>query len=453
MPIMARAVALPVLVVEDDPELRGTLVQLLQAQGIPTMAAGCGREARQRLEEAEAGLILLDLGLPDVDGLELLVELKAQEDTPVVVLTGRSDIATVVEAMKRGADNFLVKPTEASQVLATVQKELSRHLLRRQMESQAARDKASGVRLPLGASRAMHQVRQLVERVAETDASVVLLGESGTGKGMIARLIHSLSRRREGPFLDVNCAALAPQLLESELFGHERGAFTDARERKLGLLEAAHGGTVFLDEVADMDLAVQSKLLKAIEDRRFRRLGGVREIQVDVRLIAATHRDLKQEVAAGRFRQDLYYRLNVFQITLPPLRERVEDIVPIAEAFIAELNPVLGRKVQGLSPEAVRILEAYSWPGNIRELRNVIERAMILARGELIRPEHLPREIRPQRAGESGPLSLAEVEAAHIRKVVEQCGGNLKKAAELLGIARSTLYEKLARYRIPVPRS
>ncbi len=449
---MATAFPLPVLVVEDDPDLNRSLAQLLQLEGIPALSAGCGREAHERLQEREAGLILLDLGLPDVDGLELLSQLKATEDTPVVVLTGRTDIATVVEAMKRGADNFLVKPMEAHEVLATVKKELERHMLRRQAESQAAREKARGLRLPVGTSRAMQQVRKMAQQVAETDASVVLLGESGTGKGMVARMIHALSRRRDRPFLDVNCAALAPQLLESELFGHEKGAFTDARERKLGLLESTTGGTVFLDEVADMDPQVQSKLLKALEDSRFRRLGGLREIQVDVRIIAATHRDLKEEVAAGRFRQDLYYRLNVFQITLPPLRQRLEDIEPIAEAFIGELNPVLGRRVHHLHPEALQLLKAYPWPGNVRELRNVIERAMILTRGEEIRPEHLPREIRQAKGAEAGLLSLAEVEASHIRRVLEACHGNLKQAAEILGIARSTLYEKMRRYGIPVAR-
>lgn len=449
---MTTNAVLPVLIVEDDADLRGALQSLLEAEGIPTLGAGSAAEASELLAAREAGLILLDLGLPDMDGLELLSRLKATEDAPVVVLTGRSDIATVVEAMKRGAENFLVKPTEAEQVVGIVKKELGRHVRQRHLEIQLAREKAKGARFPVGESKAMQQVRVLVQRVAETDASVVLLGESGTGKGMIARLIHGLSRRRDAPFLDVNCAALARELLESELFGHERGAFTDARERKLGLLEAAHGGTVFLDEIADMDQHVQSKLLKAIEDRRFRRLGGVREIQVDVRIIAATHRDLREEVEAGRFRNDLYYRLNVFQIVLPPLRDRKEDILPIASAFIAELNPVLGKQVQGIHPEAVRILEAYPWPGNIRELRNVIERAMILARGDEIRPEHLPREIRTQKGADAGLMSLEELEAAHIRRVIHAVGGNLKKAAEVLGISRSTLYEKIERYGITVPR-
>lgn len=449
---MNTKVLLPVLVVEDDGDLRKSLQTLLDSEGIPTLGAGTATEALALLAQKEAGLILLDLGLPDMDGLELLGRLKATEEAPVVVLTGRSDIATVVEAMKRGAENFLVKPVEAAQVMAVVKKELARHLWHRQLESQMAREKAQGLRFPVGASKPMQQVRHLVQRVAETDASVVLLGESGTGKGMVARLIHSLSRRREAPFLDVNCAALAPQLLESELFGHERGAFTDARERKLGLLEAAHGGTVFLDEVADMDPHVQSKLLKAIEDRRFRRLGGVREIRVDVRIIAATHRDLREEAERGRFRKDLYYRLNVFQIVLPPLRHRKEDIVPIATALITELNPILGKSIQGIHPEAARILESYPWPGNVRELRNVIERAMILAYGEEIRPEHLPREIRLHKGLDAGLLSLEELEAAHIRRVIQALNGNLKKTAEVLGISRSTLYEKIERYGIPVSR-
>ncbi|MGQ9495203.1 MAG: sigma-54-dependent transcriptional regulator [Thermoanaerobaculaceae bacterium] len=449
---MQPPLTLPVLVVDDDAALRSSLEQLLVAEGIPVLLASSGREALELFGEKELGLILLDLGLPDIDGLELLARFKAEDETPVVVLTGRSDIATVVEAIKRGAVNFLVKPTEADHVLTTVKKELSAFLLRRQLQSQTAREKARGVRFPLGSSRAMQQVRQLAQRVAETDASVVLLGESGTGKGMVARLIHDLSRRREAPFLDVNCAALAPQLLASELFGHEPGAFTDARERKLGLLEAAHGGTVFLDEVADMDPQVQSKLLKAIEERRFRRLGGMREIVVDVRIIAATHRDLKEEVAAGRFRHDLYYRLNVFQITLPPLRKRSEDILEIAKAFIQELNPHLAQKVVGIHPEALRIMQAYSWPGNVRELRNVIERAMILTRTNEIRPEHLPREIRGKKDHKEPVATLAQVEEAHIRRTIAAYRGNLKQVAEVLGISRSTLYQKIKRYGIVVQR-
>lgn len=447
---MQPPLSLPVLVVDDDATLRSSLEQLLAAEGIPVLLAGSGQEALALFAETEMGLILLDLGLPDIDGLELLARFKAEDETPVVVLTGRSDIATVVEAIKLGAVNFLVKPTEADYVLTTVKKELSAFLLRRQLQSQTARERARGGRFPLGSSRAMQKVRQLAQRVAATDASVVLLGESGTGKGMVARLIHDLSRRREAPFLDVNCAALAPQLLASELFGHEKGAFTDARERKLGLLEAAHGGTVFLDEVADMDPHVQSKLLKAIEERRFRRLGGVREIVVDVRIIAATHRDLKAEVAAGRFRHDLYYRLNVFQITLPPLRKRPEDILEIAKAFIQELNPHLAQKVVGIHPEALRIMQAYSWPGNVRELRNVIERAMILTRTNEIRPEHLPREIR---GSHKEPVAtLAQVEEAHIRRAIATYGGNLKQVAKALGISRSTLYQKINRYGIVVQR-
>lgn len=449
---MQPPLTLPVLVVDDDTTLRLSLEQLLAGEGIPVLLAGSGAEALELFAEKEVGLILLDLGLPDIDGLELLARLRAEDETPVVVLTGRSDIATVVEAIKRGAENFLVKPTEAEQVLTTVKKELSAFLLRRQLQSQTAREKARGVRFPLGSSRAIQQVRLLAQRVAATDASVVLLGESGTGKGMVARLIHDLSRRRGAPFLDVNCAALAPELLASELFGHERGAFTDARERKLGLLEAAHGGTVFLDEVADMDLQVQSKLLKAIEEKRFRRLGGVREILIDVRIIAATHRDLKEEAAGGRFRHDLYYRLNVFQITLPPLRKRREDILEIAKAFIQELNPHLAQRVTGIHPDALRIMQAYSWPGNVRELRNVIERAMILTRTHEIRAEHLPREIRRQKDHKEPLATLAQVEETQIRRVIEAYRGNLRQAAAALGISRSTLYQKIHRYGILVQR-
>jgi two-component system, NtrC family, response regulator AtoC len=444
-----------ILLVEDDAEVRTAVRDLLSLEGHVVAEAATAVAAQDMLRRHDVDLVLLDLGLPDMDGLDLLSLLRQVDDrVVVVVLTGRGDIETVVEAMKRGAENFLVKPVQGDSLRAAVNRAVSQCRLRRQQLTMVAERQRRGIPEPVGSSKGMRRVRELADKVAATDASVVLLGESGTGKGMLAQLIHHLSRRIQGPFMDVNCAALPPQLLESELFGHERGAFTDARDRKLGLLEAAHGGSLFLDEVAELDLLVQSKLLKALEDRRFRRLGGVREIAVDVRIIVATHRDLGREVAAGRFRQDLYYRLNVFAIEIPPLRERQDDILEIALHFVADLNPVLGRRVRTIRDEAVRMLQHYSWPGNVRELRNVIERAMILATGDEITSSHLSADL--QRGGEPATApalqSLASIEAEHIRRVLAATAGNLKRAAEVLGIARSTLYSKLQEHGITVQR-
>ncbi|HUK12372.1 MAG TPA: sigma-54 dependent transcriptional regulator [Thermoanaerobaculaceae bacterium] len=444
-----------ILLVEDDGELRAALRELLVAEGSAVVEASTAAGALAEFGRLDLDVVLLDLGLPDMDGLALLSRLRGLDDQAVVVvLTGRGDIETVVQAMKLGAENFLVKPTDAESLLAAVARGIQVRRLRRRDVAAVEELRRRGAVVPVGSSRAMRQVRELAERVAQTDASVVVLGESGTGKGMVAQMIHHLSRRARGPFTDLHCAALPPQLLESELFGHERGAFTDARERKVGLLEVAHGGTLFLDEIAEMDPIVQGKLLKTLEDRRFRRLGGVRDLTADVRLIAATHRDLRSEVEAGRFRHDLYYRLNVFQIVCPPLRSRREDIEEIAAHLIAILNPLLGRRIARVDPHAAQLLRAYPWPGNVRELRNVVERAMILASGEEITPEHLSADIHHPDASPTADAlgSLAAAEAAHIRRVVAATGGNLKRAAEILEIARSTLYAKLRELGDPPAR-
>ncbi|MFZ5786239.1 MAG: sigma-54-dependent transcriptional regulator, partial [Acidobacteriota bacterium] len=438
--------------VEDEEEVRAALADLLRAGGHVVIEASAGARALDLLRASAVDAVLLDLGLPDRDGQDLIPEMRAIDDlVPVVVLTGRGAIETVVEAMKRGADNFLVKPADSSTVLAAVNRSLAEGRQRRRAVTALAELGRRGAKVPVGSSQAMRRALDLAARVAVTDSSVVLIGESGSGKGMLAQLIHGLSRRSNGPFLDLNCAALPAQLLESELFGHERGAFTDARDAKMGLLEVANHGTLFLDEIAEMDLAVQSKLLKALEDRRFRRLGGVRETTVDVRVVVASQQDLKAAVDSGRFRADLYYRLNVFRIDLPPLRSRSEDTLEIAMSFVAELNPVLGRRVSRISERAGQVLTAYAWPGNVRELRNVVERAMILATGEVLGVEHLSVDLR-RRTDAERLQTLAEVEAAHIREVLGACGGNVSRAAVLLGVARSTLYEKLRDHGIVVPR-
>jgi len=293
--------------------------------------------------------------------------------------------------------------------------------------------------------RPLQQVRDLVAAVAETDSAVVLHGETGTGKDIVARGIHRLSQRASGPFTDVNCASLPEALVESELFGHEKGAFTSAASRKPGLLEVANGGTVFLDEIAELNLQAQSKLLKAVETRSFRRVGGVREISTDVRFIVASHRDLDDAVSDGSFRADLFYRLNVFRIDIPPLRDRGEDILELAHHFIRELNPLVGRKITGFSRRVEELLLQYSWPGNARELRNAVESAMIRAGASTsITPHHLSGTLRPSRATiDAGSKTLADVEGEHIRRVLEHTGANIQRTAKILGISRSTLYAKL----------
>ncbi len=392
-----------VLLVEDDEAERDAVASVVREAGHSVATAGSGAEALAFLERRAADVVVLDLGLPDVDGLDLLPRLVSVEgNATVVVLTGRDDIQTVVEAMKRGADGFLVKPVDVATLQATVEKALRQQRLVRRAtvyeEAVAARKGTGelGAAEFVGTSPEIRAVREMIGKVATTDSSVVLSGESGTGKGVVARLIHRYSRRPHGPFVGVSCAALPANLVESEIFGHERGAFTDAKTSKPGLLEVANGGTVFLDEVAELEPPAQGKLLKVIEERSFRRLGGVRDLTVDVRFVVATHQDLAELVRRGAFRQDLYYRLNVFQIVLPPLRERGDDVLELAYRFISDLNPLVGRAVRRVTDPAADLLQRYSWPGNVRELRNVIERAMILAAGDEISPAQLPRDIRDE---------------------------------------------------------
>ncbi len=436
-----------VLVVDDDPGLREGIAGGLDPARWVVAQAEDGAEALTVAKALDPEVILLDLGLPDVRGLDLIPHFRQLNDlVGVVVLTGTSDISVVVEAMRLGADNFLVKPVHLDHLEEVLERTLAERRRQRRHRAMATRLEERLTETMVGSSRAMVRVRQLIAQVAETDATVLLLGESGTGKGLAAEEIHRLSRRGKGPFLDLNCAGLSAQLLESELFGHEAGAFTDARRPKPGLLEVASGGTVFLDEIAEMPVEVQSKLLKVLEDKRFRRLGGVRDIRVDVRLVVATNRDLKRLVADGKFRRDLYYRLNVFAIEIPPLRERRDDILELAGHFLARLNRSMGTSVEGFSAEAETLLTRYPWPGNIRELRNVVERAMILARSGRIEPHHLPSDVMPF-VGPGGRLcSLEDVEREHIAATLQATGGNIKRAAEVLGISRTTLYAKMRRY-------
>jgi DNA-binding NtrC family response regulator len=402
-------------------------------------------------------VILLDLRLPDAEGLDLIPPLKEIDELAgIVVLTATNEISVVVQAMHLGADNFLVKPVGLEVLEEVLDRTLKKCRQQRHLRALVARAASSGETPKMvGSSRAMRAVADLIAQVADTEATVLLEGESGTGKGKAAEEIHRLSSRADSPFLDLNCAALSPALLESELFGHERGAFTDASRSKPGLLEIASGGTVFLDEIGEMPQEVQSKLLKVLEDRRFRRVGGLNDLYTNVRLITATNRNLKEMVRIGAFRQDLYYRLNVFAIQIPPLRERIDDIVELAHHFLAQLNTTLGTEVTGFEPAVIEILTAYGWPGNARELRNVVERALILAREGMISAHHLPSDIR--QSGKNRATidlkSLSELEQEHITRVLEATGGNIKRTAEVLEVSRTTLYNKIRCYGISVPEA
>jgi len=359
-----------------------------------------------------------------------------------------------VKAMHLGAVNFLVKPVGLDTIDEVLSQTLDRTRQRRRLRAMAAREARNDDSTLVGSSRSMQRVLELISQVADTEATVLLEGESGTGKGLAAAEIHRLSTRAQGPFLDMNCAALSPALLESELFGHERGAFTDASHTKPGLLEIASGGTVFLDEIGEMPVEVQSKLLKVLENQRFRRVGGIKDLTTNVRLITATNRDLKEMVKGGQFRKDLYYRLNVFAIHIPPLRQRRDDILELAHYFLGQLNRSLGTEILGFEPLVDEILEAYRWPGNARELRNVVERALILARKGNIGAHHLPADIRQQLVTRTASVELkplAEVECEYIQRVLEATGGNIKQAAEVLAVSRTTLYNKIRTYSIDVP--
>ncbi|MEW6367598.1 MAG: sigma-54 dependent transcriptional regulator [Acidobacteriota bacterium] len=445
-----------ILIVEDDEGARIVVERAMRNDGHNVVSVGTGQEALNHFGRFDTEVVLLDLGLPDIGGLEVLPRLMQLDETAaVVVVSGMGDIETVVEAMKLGAEGFVVKPFEPANLCKTVRRALRKHRLARHaavyeaaVASRTGTD-AVGTTELVGSSPQMSKVRGLIMQVATTESSVVLMGESGTGKGVVARLIHRHSRRPHGPFVNLSCAALPANLVESEIFGHEPGAFTDAKVRKPGLLEVANGGTLFLDEVAEMEASSQSKLLKVIEERTFRRLGGVRDLSTDVRFVVATHADLLDLVRKGRFRRDLYYRLNVFQIEMPPLRERGEDILELAYQFVRTLNPALGRRVARISEPVARMLQRYPWPGNVRELHNVIERAMILCQGEQLLTAHMPKDLLYSRAdGMIDVPTLDEVEAAHIERVLTVTGGNVKLAAKRLGISRSTLYEKMEKFGI-----
>jgi DNA-binding NtrC family response regulator len=453
-----------VLVVDDERGVRESLRMLL-ADECEVAEATSVEEGLAAFASAPPDVVLLDLVMPGRSGFELLSELSRTPDPPpIVVLTATRNVATAVEAMKRGAADYVTKPFEVEALRIKVRQLLARRALEREVERLRARVE-EGERLGglLGRSQAMHEVFRTIRRVAETSASVLIRGESGTGKELVAHAIHELSPRASGPFVALNCAAIPANLIESELFGHERGAFTDARERRIGRFESASGGTLFLDEIGELDSGVQAKFLRALEERRVERLGGSPPIDVDVRVIAATNRDLERDVAAGRFRADLFYRIHVVPIDLPPLRERREDVRLLAEHFLAEARSGAGRGPSRIAPGALAALERFPWPGNVRELRNAIERAVALCEGAAIELGDLPATVvRTERiealrdALREGRLgldeALADFERALLLEALDETDWNQTRAAERLGTTRRALKLRMDRLDLKPPR-
>ncbi len=439
-----------ILIVDDQHSVRFGLRSLLEGEGYRVLEADTGAQALALITEQAPQLILLDLRLPDTDGLTLLPRIKAIDDeAPIIMLTAHGTIETAITALKNGAENFLTKPFEPDSLLILIARTLDQTRTRRERLLLGLAQEQVAAEYFVGQSDAIKRIHATIERLAASDTTVLLQGETGTGKGMVANLIHRQSERRHKPFVALNCAGLSKELLESELFGHEKGAFTSAVTSKAGLFELAHQGTIFFDEISEMELAVQARLLNVLEQKRFRRVGGVQEKEVAVRIIAATNRNLQHEVKRGRFREDLFYRLNVMPILLPGLRERREDILPLVQHFIAHFNHKLNRRIAGVTPKAEALLLGYPWPGNIRELRNIVERAMILCAQERLHASDLPFgdfNDEPSAAASEEFLSLEEVERLQIERVLTAQNGNLSRTAEILGVTRTTLYNKLRRY-------
>ena len=439
------------LVVDDDPNIVAGLEALLIDEW-EVKTASTAREARSVFAEFSPDVVLLDMMLPDGSGVDVLHDLKMySEAVSVIMMSGVGTIDSVVESMKLGAETFLQKPFDYSLLSLTLE-QVSRFVrTRREMIALRRGDSSDLDRLP-GLSPAVQNLNNLLAQIARALSPVLIEGDSGTGKGVFARLIHNRSPRARAPFVDLNCAGLSKELLESELFGHERGAFTNAMNTKQGLFEIASDGTLFLDEIGDMDFTVQSRLLKAIEEKRFRRVGGIRDLTTNLRLIAATNRDLGADVAAGRFRGDLYYRLNVVRVRMPALRERLEDIPLLVEVILRPLAKEMGRPVPSVSPRAMKRLAGYAWPGNVRELRNVLERAMLTMTGKEIASEDLLLESDSKSmAKTTGGLPTADWEirplddvvADYVTASVDAAAGNVRKAARQLQISPSTLYSRM----------
>ena len=445
-----------VLIVEDDPATRSGLAELVRTWGFSAEAAADGAEALEKITIFRPSIVVTDLVMPRMSGIELLKALQPEiENIKVILLTAQGTVDTAVEAVKAGAEDYLTKPLDPNKLQRLLERlaELNQHKRENQALRRQLNDRGRFGRI-IGHSPAMRALYQVLEQAAPTPASMLILGESGTGKELVAQTIHQLSPRAAAPFVALNCAAIPDTLLESEIFGHEKGSFTGATDRRAGCFELADRGTLFLDEIAEMTPATQVKLLRVLQERKFRRLGGRSEQEVDVRVLAATNIEPVAAIRDNKLREDLYYRLNVFTISLPPLRERKEDLPLLIQAFIEEFNARDNRSVKNVSPAAMKLLDQYEWPGNVRELRNVIERATILAKGDLIEPAHLP--VLGGQLPVAGPtygltiapgMTVDEAEQKLIMATLDSAGGNKTRAAEMLGISLKTLHNKLNRFK------
>ncbi|MDY0267511.1 sigma-54-dependent transcriptional regulator [Trichloromonas sp.] len=446
-----------ILVVDDEKNYRTVLAHLLEDAGHRVSTADNPFAGLELLGRESVALILSDLRMPRMDGLAFLEEVRREVgDVPFVVLTAFATVETALAAMKAGAFDYLLKPFKNDEILLVVEKALEDARLRTENQVLRRQLERAGERELLGESPAIRKLLADIARVAPARASVLITGESGTGKELVARTLHRAGPRAKGPLVTINCAALTESLLESELFGHERGAFTGAVERKRGLLEVADGGTLLLDEIGEFPLALQPKLLRVLQERKFRRVGGTAEIESDVRIVAASNRELPTMIAAGAFREDLYYRLNVVTLEVPPLRRRSEDIPLLALHFLQRFGNELGRRIRAIAPEALAILRAHPWPGNVRELRNIIERGALFCTGDTLRPEDLPESLSGRAVesvatvfpelGRPLPEQLDEMEERLIRQALVRARGVQAQAAELLGVSRSNLQYKLRKY-------
>jgi two-component system, NtrC family, nitrogen regulation response regulator NtrX len=439
-----------ILIVDDEAGVRSSLGGVLRDEGYEVEAVESGEACLDELTRAAYDVILLDVWLTGMDGLETLERLRERQvDAAVIMISGHASIESAVRATKLGAFDFIEKPLSLDKTVLVVRNAIRQHRL--EVENRALRAKVDRQQVMVGSSRVMAALREQIAMTAPTNGRVLIAGENGTGKELVARQIHALSHRRKGPFVEVNCAAIPEELIESELFGHMKGSFTGAVADRRGKFEAASGGTLFLDEVGDMSLKTQAKVLRALQEQVVEPVGGHRSVPVDVRVLAATNKDLASEIRAGRFREDLFFRLNVVPIFVPPLRDRGDDVIRLAEHFIAEFAHEYGRRAKHLSPGAMLRLRAYRWPGNVRELRNLIERLMITAPNDVIEEHNLdflsPTEVQPAAAASDPLRQLHEAregwERRYIASALAACDGNMSRTAEVLGIERSNLYKKM----------
>ncbi|MFQ5770587.1 MAG: sigma-54-dependent transcriptional regulator [bacterium] len=448
-----------ILIADDEASITTGLSELLKLEGYKTVTADDGNEALELLENQPFNLVLVDLMMPGLNGLQLLAKIKKRDFlTEVIIITGKGTISTAVEAMKSGAYDYLTKPVDPRRLRTIIAKALEHQKLvitnRKLQDTIKSMTRYEDM---VGQDEKMHQIYQFIDAVADTTANVLITGESGTGKELVARAIHKKSSRAKGPFVAVNCSAFPRDILENELFGHEKGAFTGALSEKAGCFEMAIGGTIFLDEIGEMPPDTQAKILRALEERRFRRLGGTKEITVDVRVIAATNREVKKALKKGIIRGDLYYRLSVMEIELPPLRVRMGDLLPLLNEFLSQFNQKNNKNISGFSSECLEVFRNYNWPGNVRELKNVVERAVILCIEDEIQLQHLPKNIFKPESTEITDSenflqgkTLQQIEKEVIFKTLKMTKNNKTKAAQLLGISLKTMHNKLNKYYIEI---